>query len=71
MNSMEVHVLVLIKELNAFMSRGNKSKILKGPSRVMYIVDSDFRDNHKKVLQISRENSGYLIIMGTNVELYK
>lgn len=32
----------------------------------MFIVDSDFRDNHKKVLMIARYliNSGYPIING-------
>lgn len=54
MNSVEAHVLGLIKELNACISRGNKLKILKGPSWVMFIVDIDFRDNHKKVLKIAR-----------------
>lgn len=33
---------------------GNKLKILKGPYWVMFIVDSDFRDKHKKVLMIAR-----------------
>lgn len=33
---------------------GNKFKIVKGTSRVMFIVDSDFRDNHRKMLKISR-----------------
>ena len=29
----------------------------------MFTVDSDFRDNHRKVSKVSRYNSGYLIII--------
>lgn len=53
MNSVEAYVLGLRKEVNACLG-GNNLKILKGPSWVMFIVDSDFRDNHKKVIKIAR-----------------
>lgn len=32
---------------------GNKLKIVKGTSTVMFIVDSNFRDNYRKVLKTS------------------
>lgn len=44
------------KERSASSSRGKQTKNIEGrnASRVMFIVDSNFRQNHRKVLKTSR-----------------